>query len=315
MNREEEDKLTPDKEEVTEPTKEELDKIIQAELDKIIPIIKEKISNNDSIDKYSGMIRDLISENKYLLEYFRNLTRKPLEGVLAGIFENSTDLNTVAERIRRWYKNNKDKTNAKLKELDGLPLSGKEKELLLGGKPGRPKKDKGTPKKNNENEKNESTSDNTKENKGISGEETKEIATEKKKVVSLSEDVTETISKLNKELKEKDIELSDKDNEIENLINENLALKKALEAKATNSEGDSEYKIFLDVKSVLKLQEDAGKNLIPLELENSIITGVSKFVKKYDLLDVTNIEYGGVLPQSKLVKAALIAILKKNKFL
>ena len=286
---------------------------IKEELEEITPRVKKGIAEAKKTCQYSKIIRNIIFEYADLLTHCNSLKETGLKEIFENYFEIDKKLSKkVAHNTKDWFDKNQGfiaETIKKLNSLDKSIESTRDSKIDCGGV------NDNIEKSSEENPLNIEDSQSKNENKKISGEIIKEVATDTQNVVSLSSDVTETISKLNNEIKEKDMELSNKDNEIEYLKNENLALKKTLEAKVSNLEDNNEYKISLEVKTALKLQEDTGKDLIPLELESSIIKGVAKFVKKYELLDVTNFAVEKALPQSKLVKVALIAILKKNNFL
>ena len=328
MNKEEEGKINQEEEKKEHDEVEVLDKKIQEELDKIIPKIKEKILKNDNTSEYSGIIRGSIIENKDLLLYFSKIGIRELEKFLTEQLEITENTKKVAEAIKKWYRTYKLKTNAQLKKLKGVLLSDEEIQLLKVKKRGRPKNNKDVPKKdnesekNNENEKNKSKSDNTKENSENEKNNLKESKFEIKnitgtegKCVTLNEDAKELIENLKEKLKERNSEFSKLEVSLESFKSENLMLKKALESKGVGIDENVDYTTFLDIKSALKLQEDVGKDMISLELENYLIIAVANFVKQYNLLEVTNFTSGNISPQSKLVKAALIAMLKRNKFL
>ncbi|WP_297522499.1 hypothetical protein [uncultured Clostridium sp.] len=286
---------------------------IKEELEEITPRVKKGIAEAKKTCQYSKIIRNIIFEYADLLTHCNSLKETGLKEIFENYFEIDKKLSKkVAHNTKDWFDKNQGFITEIIKKLNSLDEqieSTRDSEIECGGV------NDNIEKSSEENPLNIEDSQSKNENKKISGEIIKETATDTQNVVSLSEDITETISKLNEEIKEKDMELSDKDSEIENLKNENLALKNTLEAKVSNLEDNNEYKILLEVRTALKLQDDVKEKMIPLELEASIIEGVKAFVTKYAILDVNDINFGTPLPQSKLVKAALITILKKNNFL
>ena len=293
----------------------DIDNMIEVELDTITSKIKEGLEKASKSHQYSKIIRKIILANGILAKHFCSLT----ESKLAEIFKNKSWVNEelikkTAHNTRDWFKKNEDNVNRVIEELNTTNLVEDAKSLKEVEVAEDAKQDtevvKGTEQLDSKLVKD---IDSLNKNKEVSKNKITESVEYKQQVILLN-NKADDITKLTMELRETTLELKKKDEEVKILKFQVDELQKLLEIKNDNTNIDN-YKVLLNISSVYKLKNKLAQNPINIELDEFLLDAVAEFVKKHELLDITNFTDIKTSAPSKMVEAALLAILQKNNFL
>ena len=296
----------------------DIDNTIEVELDNITPKIKEGLEKASGEHQYSKIIRTVILTNGILAKHFCSLT----ESKLAEIFSSKSWVNEelikkTAHNTRDWFKKNKDNVNREIEKLNTTNLVEDTKSLneVEVAENVKRVEDTGVAKGADplENIKLVKDIDILNKNKEVSKNKITESVEYKQQVILLN-NKADDITKLTMELRGTTLELKKNEEEVKILKLQIDELQKLLEIKNDNTTIDN-YQVWLNISSVYKLKNKLAQNPINIELDEFLLDAVAEFVKKYELLDITNFTDIKTSAPSKMVEAALLAILQKNNFL
>ena len=301
---------------------------LEREKSKINKAIKE-MKEDGSESQYSAAIRKVIFENLVLLQYFKDLKPSQIEYFIKRDWEVEKELTKqTAGNIRSIYRKGKERINEQIEKLkaqqkveDNEEIKEKDITETLNNLENNGGENLDTETDNKVDgvveDKQQIASGESKESIKVIDEQTKkENAKESSEVIKEVIKANEEVKQLTIDQKEKvdnmELEIDRLSKRIKELEGENISKNAANESDGLNE--DEKYNIELQISDAMELVSNLEMDFVDIKLAKYIVTGAAKFVRRHELLKLENLVDSENI-NSDIIRAALIAILNKNKFL
>ena len=290
-----------------------------------------KMKEDGSESQYSTAIRKVIFENLVLLQYFKDLKPSQIEYFIKrdwvvekeltkktarnmrSMYLKEDEIKKINKRIEKLKEQQTVEDNEEIKEKDipetlnnlenngGENLDRETDNKVDGLDDGKQQIASGESKESIKAIDEQIKKENAKE----SSEVTKEVIKDIEEVKHLTVDQKEKVDNMQ-------LEIDRLSKRIKELEGENISKNAANESDGLNE--DEKYNIELQISDAMELVSNLEMDFVDIKLAKYIVTGAAKFVRRHELLKLENLVDSENI-NSDIIRAALIAILNKNKFL